>query len=763
MSSSRCGVRPLSSASARGIVAAFAGVFTACAPVDDTAAVAGIEPLRAAAPRPVSELPLGPAAWDQSLRGLAYVASRDGYVAVFADDRFHDPTRPTEHDHVRIAQTTWQGERIDGTEAPLPIASLPSEGDLACGWDSCAFVWVDDDGLSVLRIRASDMTPIDASPVLLASGDVRSPQVACSGTDFLVVHERGLPGASDIVSVRVPASGPPGTPTLLAGSMEDEVTPRIACGPAGGCGVGWTVPGFAAFGAGGRLVMVSAAGVPTGAVAARIAGERLHELAFASPSAIVAATQDGADVLLVRTFSVAGTALRTGASRAIATTGARSPVQLACSSAGACAVAAVYGGVRYVSRFPASLTSATSHHRLDAGDVTGLALAADPYGHFVAGIEARVGARDLSVARLAPGARDFTPASPLTQVTVDQLRPRAVGVPGLGFGVAWFSGAGGRGDLVFRVLDPRGEPVTSEVTVSRGIWTSTGMCSWGTDPRSVDLAWDGTGFVLVWSEEDGCGAANVFVARLDRNAKLVEPARSLTLASGGNALNPAIACMPGDCLVAFTHIGLAVGIGTILVGTRSGLTASPMSLVSTEFGLHPRVAVSVRGYELAWNTVSEAEVRVVSVSGSGAATPGSDRAIGRGLLPEIACVDDRCIVAAQADDTSASSSWVRTYDGGTWGAPRVVSAAQAPTVAPLAADWALTFVRPGLGIAADRGAVMMTTVPSSGPIGLPIALTSRREDGHAHVASDGTSALVVWDRLSFAAGKRSAHSSLVGH
>jgi hypothetical protein len=31
----------------------------------------------------------------------------------------------------------------------------------------------------------------------------------------------------------------------------------------------------------------------------------------------------------------------------------------------------------------------------------------------------------------------------------------------------------------------------------------------------------------------------------------------------------------------------------------------------------------------------------------------------------------------------------------------------------------------------------------------------------AHVASDGTSALVVWDRLSFAAGERSAHSSLV--
>lgn len=763
MSSPRCGVRPLSSVAARGFVTAFAGVLTACAPVDDTAAAAGVEPLRIAAPRPVSELPVGPAAWDQSLRGLAYVASRDGYVAVFADDRFHDPTRPAEHDHVRIAQTTWQGERIDGTEAPLPIASLPSEGDLACGWDSCAFVWVDADGLSVLRIRASDMAPIDAAPVLLASGDVRSPQVAWSGTNFLVVHERGLPGAIDIASVRVPASGPPGAATLLAGSMEDEVTPRIACGPLGGCGVGWTVPGIASLGAGAHLVMVSAAGVRAGAVAARVPGERLHELAFASPNAFVAATQDGAAVLLVRTFSVAGTALRTGASRAIATTDALSPVHLACSSAGTCAVAAVYGGVRYVSRFPASLTSATSRHRLDAGDVTSLALAADPYGHFVAGIEARVGARDLSVARLAPDARDFTPASPLTQVIVDQLRPRAVGVPGLGFGVAWFSGAGGRGDLVFRVLDPRGEPVTSEVTVSRGIWTTMGMCAWGTDPRSVDLAWDGTGFVLVWSEEDGCGDANVFIARLDRNAKLVEPARSLTLTTGGTSLNPAIACMPGDCLVAFTHIGLALGIGTIQVGTRSGLTASPMLLVSTELGMHPRIAVSVRGYELVWNTVREAEVRAVTVDRRVGVMPGAELAIGRGLLPEIACMDDRCIVAAQADDTPASSSWLRIYEGDRWGAPRVVSAAQAPTVAPLGHDFGLTFVRPGLGIAADRGAVMMTTVPSSGPLGLPIALTGRHEDGHAHVASDGTSALVVWDRLSFAAGTRSAHASLVGN
>jgi hypothetical protein len=558
------------------------------------------------------------------------------------------------------ARVTSGGSVLDASGFPISTAT-GAQASPAIGFNGAHFlvVWSDQRGGGDFYIYGARVTPaggvLDTSgvPISTVSGGEFFPKVAASGTNFFVVWEDNRnagTGFVDIYGARVNDAGtvldrggfPIGT------GSGDRHTPAVASAvPAlSDYLVVWQdsrnlgTSGQDIYGA--RVTITGAVTDPAGfPISTAPDDQSTPVLAFNGSQYLVAwtdarnlATTD-LDIYgaLVTTGTVvsppAGFVISTGSSGeqrpTTASNGTNYLVVWQDYRNGATTGADLYG-VR-VSAAGAVLDLSAIPISTAASDQISPAVATDGTDYFVVWEDYRNAATtgaDIYGARItADGTVQDANGIPITTASSDQLAPAVAGSGGA-YLVVWQdgrnlanSGADIYGSRVSRagaVLDAGGIPI----------------CMANAAQYSAAVAFNGTHFLVVWSDERNLGVTGVDIygTRVGTAGAVLDSPNLAISQAPGDAVSPAVASAGGDFLVVWEDGRNSATTGDDIYGARviNGVVSDPSGLaiaVAPDFQAAPAVAASGINYLVVWQDGRNSSTTGADVYGARVGTNGT--------------------------------------------------------------------------------------------------------------------------------------------
>ena len=575
--------------------------------------------------------------------------------------------------------TDVYGARVNSSavvQEPQGIAVANAGGDQltpAVAWDgtNALVTWVDSRNGSpdvyAARVNAGVLLDGAGIPVAVSVGAQTQPAVTYAGGNFVVAWKDERGANPDVYAARVTSTGITLDQVGIALGLGagEQSAPAIAAS-GGNAVVAWrdlaagTIRGARLNGAGNVIEVTP----PTLAT-----GTGTPSLAFSSTNALLA-WDDGsglADVVRARriTPSLMGVdAAPFVVSRAANTQ--RRPA-IAWGDTGALAVWADFrGGTDFdvygarLSRTGAVLDAAGIAIATGAGAQDGPDVAWDGTRFLVAWEDAAAGASDIRAARVsAAGAVEDAAGFTVSSAMGTQRAP-AVGFNGTDFVVAWTDFRGGATSDVYAAR------VTGSGTVrdATGLAVSTAAGS----QSAPDVARDGTDVVVVWTDTRS-GTPDVYAARVTSAGAVTDATGFVVSDATGAQTSPRVAAVGSGVLVTWCDERGGAGSNAVYAARVAGGAVQDMSgLVVNAGGTSCEVAVGYDGTDalVAWaagTASSRADVSAARVNAAGMTLDPTGLALTTGGVgartPGVACDGTKqCLVTWEAFDARpAVQAW----------------------------------------------------------------------------------------------------------
>ena len=300
-----------------------------------------------------------------------------------------------------------------------------------------------------------------------------------------------------------------------------------------------------------------------------------------------------------------------------------------------------------------------------------------------------------------------------------------------------------------------------ELEIDKPILATPGMAA--TDPA---IAFDGTNYLVVWSDARTNGGSDIWAERVDQNGAVLDPTGIIVAVADGVQGHPAVAFDGSRFAVAWEDFkvdkGTEADIGAAFVGTDGTVTALPAIATTTDSEISPAIAHGAGGTVVTW--IQNKQVMATLLSANGAGAP---FAITTGALadrnPKIAADDagNFLVTYAEADAAShidiygqrlASTAGALTATG----APIAIDMAEPLTQKWASVTWAagnylVAFARYTVGgdLYATRitpaGAVVDTHVESNKPVaGRLVVSAAGSQDPDDKVRRTDAECVVLW-------------------
>ncbi len=271
------------------------------------------------------------------------------------------------------------------------------------------------------------------------------------------------------------------------------------------------------------------------------------------------------------------------------------------------------------------------------------------------------------------------------------------------------------------------------------------------------VAFDGTNYLVAWSDVRGATGADVYAARLSPSGALVDGALVTVTSAAGDQLLPAVAFDGTNYLVVWQN-GLS-GDRNVQGArvSRAGvvLDTTPITIAQSERKVNPVVAFDGTNYLVVWEDqgLESSNIYGARVSSAGAVvTPAFpiSTAAGNQVQPTLACVAGTCLAAWRdgrnggPDVYGARIGATAVLDPAGVAISRAASSQGAPAVAGDGTRFLVAWGDSRNGTADVYGARVGADGAVLDPTGVPIALAPGAQQAAA-IAFEGRWFVVVWE------------------